>query len=575
MEKQIYRQWWFWIALLSPTLIMAPILLWPHYGLFSDADQVITFPRYFLDHYEEGLKRILFPFDDGRYNPLFYGLTILIFAINPDSALIFYLAQWTMFVGANTVLAWSIYKVTGKNSWSIFGILLFCSAASIFENFYTLDKIEPRITFFSAILIGSFLNALLREDKLSLEIKKSMGYSMIFYTIQIFFGVCLVFSKENGVFFAISLALCWAIGSILHLWPSHIKRLFFRTALIQGAVFLIFIALFKLLMKGDGRYVIYSIDWSFIQANLTYYLTSSPELLLGLVCALYWFASLIYAPWRISRPNQFAFMVFLSIALWVFFSGMILWRWPLDYYLLPAQWIAAILLPLTIWVWFGNKKSFSAWKMKAGGIIFIAIWLLFLGMRIVSGFFIYQQDALKDQLASTLSLPDWGSQRFVLTFDHPNSAEIGERIKFFSNRLRKPDEILNLYNFWEANPKRVLEFDRFKDSVGLPPSREQLVMAAQATNAPLIWKYGDGLNQWARSMWTGGNLQSGDIILFPYGEGLPKWLHARGLGMYSATFYKPDSIEVEEVNVIREKIGPYSIGWKFFRVIKINPPSGN
>ena len=100
-------------------------------------------------------------------------------------------------------------------------------------------------------------------------------------------------------------------------------------------------------------------------------------------------------------------------------------------------------------------------------------------------------------------------------------------------------------------------------------------MAAQATNAPLIWKYGDGLNQWARSMWTGGNLQSGDIILFPYGEGLPKWLHARGLGMYSATFYKPDSIEVEEVNVIREKIGPYSIGWKFFRVIKINPPSGN
>jgi len=66
------------------------------------------------------------------------------------------------------------------------------------------------------------------------------------------------------------------------------------------------------------------------------------------------------------------------------------------------------------------------------------------------------------------------------------------------------------------------------------------------------------------------NLHPNDIILFPYGENLPGWLHARGLGMYSPNLYKPDNINVAEVNFISRSIGNYTIGWKFYRVLDIN-----
>ena len=147
------RSAWLFIAILLPTLLMLPVLIWPHFGLFSDADQIITFPKIFFGNFAEGLPRLLHPADDGRWNPLFHGLTLFIYALSPGSSRIFYLAQWLMFVLTCISLGWIVRRITDGQGWAILGIALFCTASSVFESFYTLDKIEPRITFFAAVIL--------------------------------------------------------------------------------------------------------------------------------------------------------------------------------------------------------------------------------------------------------------------------------------------------------------------------------------------------------------------------------------------------------------------------------------
>jgi hypothetical protein len=250
---------------------------------------------------------------------------------------------------------------------------------------------------------------------------------------------------------------------------------------------------------------------------------------------------------------------------------MILWRWPLDYYLLPAHWIASILLPVSVWFWL--SKSYGIWITYLKKFILILLlvsWVVFITMRGVSGFLIFQQDALKDDLVATLVEQEWNNKRFILPFNHPNSAEVGERIKWFANRKNISTGELNLFNFWELDSEKIKNIDRFKDSVGLAPERGQLLLASQTDNPYLIWRFGKSFFNGKPTIWGMDNLRPNDIILFPYGENLPGWLHARGLGMYSPNLYKPDNINVAEVNLISRSIGNYTIGWKFYRVLDIN-----
>lgn len=81
-----------WASLLVPLVMMIPVLCWPHYGLFSDAGQLIEYPQRFLAGFPESLK-LLAPLEDGRWNPAFHGLSIAIYALAPDSPLAFYLMQ--------------------------------------------------------------------------------------------------------------------------------------------------------------------------------------------------------------------------------------------------------------------------------------------------------------------------------------------------------------------------------------------------------------------------------------------------------------------------------------------------
>jgi putative effector of murein hydrolase LrgA (UPF0299 family) len=146
-------------AAVSSTVIMFPVLIWPHYGLFSDAGQIIEFPKQIIAGFPESL-RLLGPLPDGRWNPAFHGLSALLYYLQPDTPLIFFVAQWLMLVGTLLCIGALIRALTGNIAGALIGMLVLVVCSSLFENFYTLDKVEPRITLFSALAILAFQRAL-------------------------------------------------------------------------------------------------------------------------------------------------------------------------------------------------------------------------------------------------------------------------------------------------------------------------------------------------------------------------------------------------------------------------------
>jgi uncharacterized BrkB/YihY/UPF0761 family membrane protein len=110
--------------------------------------------------------------------------------------------------------------------------------------------------------------------------------------------------------------------------------------------------------------------------------------------------------------------------------GILIWRWPLDYFLMPVHFFSAILIAIIFNSVFSmtqvNKKSIQ----KVGMLIFLMLFIYYSGQRMIVGILIYQQDALKDDLAKVLAERRWHQQHIILPFDHPNSAEIGVRINY-------------------------------------------------------------------------------------------------------------------------------------------------
>lgn len=557
----------FWVIASSiaiPTLIMLQVLIWPHYGLFSDADQLIEFPKFLFDNPSAGFDRILRPFGDGRYQPLFYLLTILIYSLRPDSSLVFYIFQWIIFIAISYAIGSVIFRITQSKWFSIFGILLFSLSSSIFENFYTLDKIEPRSTFFSAMILLTLVSNLLSKD---LTLKR---FPLFFWLAQIIFGIFLVFSKETGIFIFFSFVLTLIACLLSSQVNLNLKKVVLISVIIQGIIVIAFYVLYKSLWNpdNDGRYLNYTVTPELVHANFMYYLKSSPEAMLGIICALYVFYDFFKNRKITSFTQTKGVIFFTSSALVVYFSGILIWRWPLDYFLLPVHFFSAVLIPLVL---FHPITIFFKKNRKLTYIFLILIFLLFgkyIGERIINGFLIYQQDELKDDLVSLLAEPKWLNKRFVLVFNHPNSAEIGERIKFFSDRVRPVETPINLFNFWEVDDQVITSLNRFEGAVGNSPKYSQLYDAQQSymqnKGTVIIWKLGKGANPDPSLPWGYSTLRSGDVLIVPYSTNMPNWTRARGLGMYSSSFHPPNGITAKESGVIGRKFGPWFIGWKIF-----------
>lgn len=544
---------------------MLPVLIWPHYGLFSDAKQLLEFPRRVLVDFPDSLE-LFRPLEDGRWNPLFHGLSTLVYALVPDSAMAFYVMQWVLFVTVCLCIAQVIKRVTANSALALLGIALFCTSSSIFENFYTLDKVEPRVVFFTALFITSFLPTLIFHDHQHFLSKK-----WFYIVVQIISGIGIVFSKETGVFLAAALCLTWSASLFNTSLSPVLNRIVLRTALIQLVIVVVYLGLFKLLSPPMSyRYVSYDVSVTLILDNITYYLRTSPELAIGLLFASYWCLTLVFP--KLSRSDRSGverlILSFLSLALFIYFSGICLWRWPLDYYLLPAHLLIALLIPLSFWVWSPainkiNKKLLRGLVAGAG-----VIWLIYFAYRIFFGISIFYFDAVKDDLAHFMSRISLIGKRVVLPFTHPQSAEVGERLKFFINSEHPLKNKIDLYNFWEPPFLNRQNLQRFDSSAAWVPNKDQLLDIAEKPEKFVIWSLG-----YKNEGWKNEYLKAGDVILVPVGSKLLNKVNARGVSMHAKSpsdFLKTTPLELETIGQVRRNFASLWLGWELFEVKSIN-----
>jgi hypothetical protein len=576
-----------WVAVLLPALLLIPVLIWPHYGLFSDAGQAIAFPREVLNNFPQSLL-LLRPLEDGRWNPFFHGLTIIIYAIAPDSPRALYVAQFLMFIGATASMAWVIVRLTQSNWLAVLGVVLFCFGSGIFENFFTLDKVEPRITLFSAIATALLVTHYLKTAN---ENSKQPNWYR-FVAIQALLGVLIVFSKETGAFLAAAFIGTWVASMLNPQWGKHLRKPLAIGAITHVTVIVIFVVLFQLLsVSMSYRYVTYDISVALVSRNLAYYALSSPELALGLCCAVYW--SLACLVKRLPGPLgvQRIILTFASFATLAYLAGLSIWRWALDYYLLPAQFMAVMTLVLTIWTLLPYIQRRLRLARILAGIAF-TVWLGYLIFRILLGSAIYAQDEAKDKLAKLLSMDGFISSRLVLPFAHPDSAEIGERLEFFIGRKRSPEDVADLYNFWESPFLNRDNLNRFVGGAGIAPTMRQLSDVAAKPGKYVIWQFGsippneslkvtkrtlaasaDGIAWSTEDIWNASYLRVGDLILVPVGKSWLKIFLARGVRMYRQNtddFTRRTPLKMTLVGGVRSGIKFAELGWDVLRVDEIN-----
>lgn len=579
------RSWRFWfVALLLPTILMLPVLWSPHYGLFSDAGQIIEFPREVLDGLPMSLK-LLRPLEDGRWNPLFHGVSILIYAFAPDSARAFYFAQWLMLLVTSACIAWIVVRVTGTAVLAWLGVVLFCTASSVFENYYTLDKVEPRIAVFSALLVTLFVSQYFVRIS-----EKKVDRSWRWIAVQLVLGVAVVFSKETGVFLAAAFFAAWLASLLNSSISTALRKLAFEFFVVQLIVIVAYLGLFKALAPPMSyRYVVYDISVTLLVRNVSYYLLSSPELTVSVLVAIYWLVRSVFA--KLPGPDgtvQFL-LAFLSFALLGYFLGICLWRWPLDYYLLPAHLLSALLIAVTIGAAIRDRWPRAHRWEKLAAAFLCALWCAFYVYRVAVGIAIFSFDAVKDDLAQRLSDPAFYARRLIVPLRHPDNAEVGERLEFFINRQRPVDQAGDLYNFWEFPYEGRKDLARFSGAAGISPSATQLRSVANDINHIVIWKFGeneraytdalkknvegmtvDELEAERSSAWHFSFVRPGDLIIAPVGSSLFRWVRARGLGMHTKSvdeFVQNTPLVLKSLASISRGMGPLWLGWEVFEVV--------
>lgn len=433
-----------------------------------------------------------------------------------------------------------------------------------------MDKVEPRITAFFALVSCFFL----------IGVNPSRGNKWLvpgLIGLQFFWGAMLLFSKETGLFLAAGLFATWACAAIF--WPKDGSRDYLLKACIaQLLVVGVYFLLFKLLAPPMSyRYVSYSVSLGLIFNNAIYYFKSSPELALGVLSACYWSLRAIMP--RLPGPEG-AFRIaltFLSFSLLAYVAGIFIWRWPLDYYLLPAHFMVAALIPLTAWcIWPFLFSSHTAKKIV--GSLLILTWLAFFGYRLVLGGSIYAFDSLKDDLAVYLSEPSFEQKRIVLPFDSPQSAEIGERLEFFIDSKRNlADEVL-IYNFWEPPVVDKKNLSRFSTSAGISPSQHMLLRLAsdpEYHKKVSIWRLGGKESAYFSEdisqgdIWAHDYLNAGDLILVQTGSSWYARLQTRGLNMHAKSpeeFMRRAPVALRHIGGVHRDLGPLWLGWDVFEV---------
>ena len=294
-------------------------------------------------NFHKSLPWIISPYNgSGRYFPFYWLYNSFEFYLFGTNVAPYYLVQSIVFLGAALLTAVTLHKATG--SLRLAGLLLIAIYFStpVAENLNTLGKAEIVQFFLMMCIIIAFY-----QRHVTSRYKGGVTGFLVFasslFTLSIWtketsialFGFCM-----TGIVLAIILG---RIGKIKDLAAFIKDYLYLLLALIVGlciskAPYVIFTSSTK-----TSSYTDYAITPQLVHENLSFYLHQQPDVItFGILALVLMFSAGRKLFFNGSTTDCFkarGYILVMSLLAmsWAFYLALLVWRWPMSYYmLLPA-----------------------------------------------------------------------------------------------------------------------------------------------------------------------------------------------------------------------------------------------
>lgn len=576
-------------------IAFTPVLVFPHWGLYSDPEQIIDQCRIFF-------SSSVFRADlvQGYLRPGFHSIDLFLWSLSPNNPLVFYIAHAAVFCLTVAVTYLNCYELCKSRLIAFLTSMSWFAVGPTYEVIYTLDKGESYIALLIALVIRGYLKGVSAIASGSAKTSQLVPNLILVFLASTY----AVFTKETGqlcAFVPLVLSAFLVCGSLLFRKSSdRVEMTMFRQqvrwAAAAAGCALVGLGTYKVYSSAAGRalptYGVLTMTPHTVLSNMLSYLHAVPELFsiiaFCLIGAAFWRAtqrSRQKVRWIIA-PSFVIVCITATVALCA-------WETVLVYACFP---LFALLLPATAFYAGSMCAQSGLLRVYATSFFLIGI-ALFMPRAIVQAEFQFKMDASVNQLAREVAaLPEMRRNRlFGMGLDVPD--EIGERIKM----LVLSDLIPNYTNCEQMDKQvpskffNVLEYHPTKTTTGtaaglsVAERNEEPVPHVSAYSYPAgflrVMRLSHDLSLLrATSAKRIGTLKEGDLVIVPYGNIDPARFNFRGISLFrkrlmSDIAFLPQ-IEFEPVlNLEQRLLSDFrhhsKFGWHVLRVGKVPRLSWN
>jgi len=181
---------------------------------------------------------------------------------------------------------------------------------------------------------------------------------------------------------------------------------------------------------NDSSYVSYKITLKLVFENFKFYIIQQPDVFIcGILSSTFLFACLKnYKENRefINSYNTkiFIFMASLNMTAWAYYAGLLIWRWPMPYYMLLPSILFKLVLIHTFTI---SKKTIQLKKTFTSSVIGI---LIFVGIYGASTFYYVMQSQLSYSILFTDAI-----STFTQKSTDTKGALVVESYPFFAEQI--------------------------------------------------------------------------------------------------------------------------------------------
>ena len=582
--------------------VYAPLLLHPHWGMFSDAGQILEECRKFYDAHGMRLD-ILFD----QYRPGFNIVDKLVWLVSPERPFGFYFVRWIVFEATVLLSYLNCFTLSRSRIFSFAFSLFWFTAAATYEVIYTLDKAEIYLAFlFSAILFVCLnVQERLSEKRIS---ARDLGRSRLLALCLVAYAI---FTKQTGmlalgltaVFATSTFVAHYLFSSVKPKWLPEVQRdvsesqfdWAFRLFKVCLCPCLAFAAFFVIAGGLQFKYGATRTSLSYVLAQVTAYCSIVPELFGLLACCLVGVIAvpIIRKSFFAVHPYRFVYATSFFIAGMVGCVGLSSWVGNLAYIWFPLY---ALILPASCYF---VAALFERGKLsRISCLVGMALVLgLLVPGRMLEGRLQYKMDELAGELSARLAElapPSGGKEvRMVLPFVDSARTEVGERVEaltlqrlipHYIQRKAKERTPIRFFNVFGYNAPRDVQRMPAQPAIPIIDSCAGDCKDGPGMNVFSYWSDSFILNtRWMPNVrWHKDRLKDGDILVMPYGDLTPGISAYRGLALFvedwRAQLQHMPQIHAKPIFSVEQRIRrtfglPYTIGWVALRIDKVDPIS--